>query len=107
MNIMLRLTIIVTIIFCLISCSNSDNKPVVIDKRISPPEPDKDVREKYEAEQKTKATACIFDNPDTSLSNINLRDPESATSVLKVIQLKGDTSYNFCSKGKKENLSVT
>ena len=48
------------------------DKPVVIDKRISPPEPDKDLREKYEAQQKAKATACVFDNPDTSLSNINL-----------------------------------
>src|SRR5690348_17162884 len=99
---MLRLPVIVTFLFCLTSCSNSDNKPVVIDKRISPPEPDKDLREKYEAQQKAKSSACVFDNPDTSLSNIKLRDPESATRVLKVTRLNGDTTYHFQSEDKKQ-----
>jgi len=104
---MLRLTIIVTLLYCLTSCANSDNKPVVIDKRISPAEPDKDLREKHEEEQKTKATACLFDNPDTSLSNIKLRDAESATAVLKVKRLNGDTTYNFYSHDKLQVLGVT
>jgi hypothetical protein len=105
MNLMLRLTVSVTLLFCLASCSDSNNKPVVIDKRISPPEPDKDLREKYEAQQKAKA--CTFDNPDTSLSGINLRDPKSVTAVLKVAQLNGDTTYHFHSKNNKEDLGVT
>jgi hypothetical protein len=104
---MLRLTIIVTLLYCLTSCSNSDNKPVVIDSRISPPEPDKDLREKYDAEQKVKASACLFENPDTSLSNIKLRDAESATTILKVKRLNGDTAYNFSTRDKNETLSVT
>lgn len=104
---MLRLTIILIFLLCLTSCADSANKPVVIDKRISPPEPDKDLREKHEAQQKAKATSCMFDNPDTSLSGIKLRDPESATKVLKVTRLNGDTTYYFQSKEKKQILGVT
>lgn len=104
---MLRLTIFLTLLYCLTSCSNSDNKPVAVDERISPPEPDKDLREKYEAQQKATSSACVFDNPDTSLSNIKLRDAESATTVLKVKRLNGDTTYNFSTPDKKEILSVT
>ncbi len=51
---MLRLTIIVTLLFCLMNCSHSDDKPVDINKINSQPEPDKDLQEKYEAEQKVK-----------------------------------------------------
>lgn len=104
---MLRLTIFLTLLYCLTSCSNSDNKPVAADKRISPPEPDKDLRERYEAQQKVNSSACVFDNPDTSLSNIKLRDAESSTTVLKVKRLNGDTTYNFSTPDKKEILSVT
>ena len=99
---MLRLTIIAILLSCLTSCSNSDNKPVAVDDRISPPEPDKDLREKYEAQQKATLSACVFDNPDTSLSNIKLRDAESTTTVLKVKQLNGDTTYNFTTPDKKK-----
>lgn len=104
---MLRLTVIVTFLFYLTSCSNSDNKPIAIDKRISPPEPDKDLGEKYEAQQKGKTLTCVFDNPDTSLSSIKLRDPESATRVLKVKRLNGDTTYYFQTDDKKQILGVT
>ena len=104
---MLRLTIIFTLLYCLTSCSSSDNKPVAVDNRISPPEPDKNLREKYEEQQKVKIPTCVFDNPDTSLSNIKLRDVESATTVLKVKRLNGDTTYNFCTQDKRQILSVT
>ena len=107
MNLMLRLTVFVTLLFYLISCSNSDNNSVVIDKRISPPEPDKDLREKYEAEKKTIATACVFDNPDTSISTIKLRDAESARKVLKVTRLQGDTTNYFYNRDNNEELGVT
>ena len=43
---------------------------------------------------------------DTSLSGIKLRDPKSATSVLHVTKLDGDTTYNFNSSDKKQMLSV-
>ncbi len=56
---------------------------------------------------KLKKPSCIFNNPDTSLSNIKLRDVKSATTVLKVKRLNGDTTYNFHSKDRKEVLSVT
>jgi hypothetical protein len=79
----------------------------VIDKRISPPEPDKDLREKYEAQQKEKSSPCVFNNPDTSLSSIKLRDPESATKILKVKRLNGDTTYYFQNEDKKQILGVT
>lgn len=104
---MFRLTVIVTLFYCLTSCSNADNKSAVIDKRVSLPEPFKDLREKYEAQQKPKSLSCVFDNPDTSLSNIRLRDPESATKVLKVTRLEGDTTYFFYSKDNKQILGVS
>ncbi len=103
---MLRLTIIVTFIFCLTSCTNSDNKPVIVDTRISPPEPDKDLREKYEEQQKKNSRTCVFDNPDTSLSNIKLRDAESAAKVLNVNRLNGDTTYHLLTKDKTQLLGV-
>src|SRR5829696_5943623 len=82
-------------VYCLTSCSNSDNKPVMIDKRISPPEPDKHLREKYQAQRTAKSSTCLFDNP------------ESATSVLKVKRLDGDTIYYFNSQYQKQILGVT
>ena len=104
---MLRLTIILTLLYCLTSCSNSGNKTVEVDERISTPKPAKDLGEKYEAQQQTTLSACVFDNPDTSLSDIKLRDAESATTVLKVKRLNGDTTYNFSTSDKMEILSVT
>jgi len=67
----------------------------MIDKRISSPEPDKDLREKYQAQRTTKSSTCLFDNP------------ESATSVLKVKRLDGDTIYYFNSQYQKQILGVT
>ena len=107
MTIMLRLTVIVTLLCLLTSCSNSGNKPVVVDNHISAPKPNKDLQEKYEEQQKITIPNCVFDNPDTSLSSIKLRDAESATTILKVKQLNGDTTYNFSSSDKMEILSVT
>ncbi len=103
---MLRLTIIVTLLFCLMNCSHSDDKPVDINKINSQPEPDNDLQEKYEAEQKVKKLTCIFDNPDTSVSGISLRFAESARKVLDVRRLNSDTTYLFYSAGRNEILSV-
>lgn len=104
---MLRLTIFLILLYCWTSCNNSDNKTVAVNEHISTPEPDKDMGEKNVAQQTTTPSACVFDNPDTSLSNIKLRDAESATTVLKVKRLNGDTTYNFNTSDKKEILSVT
>jgi len=62
---------------------------------------------KSDTQHKTIETNCSFDNPDTSLSGIQLRDPESATAVLHVTKLDGDTTYNFKSANKRQMLSVT
>jgi len=78
----------------------------MVDDGISSPKTDKELSEKKEASPKEK-TACIFDNPDTSLSSIKLRDTESTRKVLKVRQLNGDTTYNFYGHDKSQLLSVT
>jgi hypothetical protein len=101
---MFRLTVILTLLYCLTGCSNTDNKSAIADKPILSAKADKDLPGKNE--EKAKAT-CIFDNPDTSLSDIKLRDAESAINALKVKRLNGDTTYNFYSQNKSQLLSVT
>ena len=103
---MFRLTVILTILYSLTGCSNTDNKSAVTDNAILSVKTDKDLSGKNEAKDKVKPT-CIFDNPDTSLSDIKLRDAESATKVLNVKRLNGDTTYNFYSQNKSQLLSVT
>lgn len=78
----------------------------MIHKRISQPEPDKVWREKYEEQQTQVLPTCIFENPDTSLSGIQLRFAESARKVLEVRRLKGDTTYKFYSNDRNELLAV-
>ena len=103
---MFRLTIFLTLLYCLPGCSNTDNKSAVADNPILSAKADKELHGKNEAKEKVKAT-CNFDNPDTSLSDIKLRDAESATKALKVKRLNGDTTYNFYSQNKSQLLSVT
>ena len=57
--------------------------------------------------QTIKTADCFFNDPDTSVSGININDPESATRILRVKRLNGDTTYRFFSKNKTEVLSVT
>lgn len=104
---MLRLIYIVTILLSLTNCNDSNSKPVTIADTSKPTEADKKIDERYEGSPKTISSACIFDIPDTSLSNIKLKDAKSATIILGVKRLNGDTTYNFSSKDKKEVLGVT
>jgi hypothetical protein len=62
---MLRFIIIVLTVLVLTACNNSQDKTSSIKDRELVPEPDKDLREKYEAEQNLKTIGCIFLNPDT------------------------------------------
>lgn len=90
------------------SCLNSDNEvDVVFDNDNSILEHKKVLVHKSEANNYIKSDSCAFDNPDTSLSNIKLRDIKSAFKVLNGKQLKGDTTYNFKSRDNKQVLSVT
>ena len=104
---MLRLIITVTFLICLTNCSNSDNKPNVVDNPISLTKDETGVQDKLEKQQKELLPSCVFDNPDTSISNIILRDANSATTVLKVNRLNSDTTYNFRTADEKEILCVT
>ena len=104
---MLRLIYIVTILLGLTNCNNSDSKTVLMTDTLNPTQSEKKIDEKFEDNPKTISSACIFDNPDTSLSDIKLRDAKSATIILGVTKLNGDTTYHFYSKDKKEVLGVT
>ena len=104
---MLRIIYIVTILVSLTNCNNSSNRPLAVTDTLKAIEPEKKIVGKYEGNPKTVSSICIFDNPDTSLSNIKLRDVKSATTILEVTKLNGDTTYNFYSKDKKEVLGVT
>lgn len=104
---MLRIIYIVTMLLGLTNCNNSSNSPVPETDTLKPIDPEKKTGEKYEDNPRTISSGCIFDNPDTSLSNIKLRDVKSATTILGVTKLNGDTTYNFYSKDKKEVLGVT
>jgi hypothetical protein len=70
-------------------------------------EANKDLKQNDTTQHETIQTGCSFDNPDTSLSGIKLRDPKSSISVLGMTKLEGDTTYNFSSSDKKQVLSVT
>ncbi len=51
---------------------------------------------------------CVFVNPDTSLSGIKIRDPNSTIFVLgPQIKLGGDSTHNFYSKKKDQVLRLT
>jgi hypothetical protein len=92
---------------CLTSCFDRDNKPVTVDNDIQQSVSGKDVIERKEERYLITASTCPFDNPDTSLSHIKLRDAESAVMELKIKKLNGDTTYNFSTSDKKQILSTT
>ena len=81
---MLRIIYIVTILLSFTSCNNSDNKPMSATYTLRLLEPEKKIVENYDDNLKSISAACIFDNPDNSLSNIKLRDAKSATKILGV-----------------------
>ncbi len=92
---MLRNTFLLVLIATLASCKNSDQKSTTTDTPVA-----------TETTLTQNSSSCVFNNPDTSLSGIILRDPETAEKILRVKELLGDTSYYFSSKEGKQVLEV-
>ncbi len=57
-------------------------------------------------EIKSTGTTCVFDNPDTTLSSIELRNSADAETMLQVREMRGDTTYLFYSSDKMQVLEV-
>jgi hypothetical protein len=96
-------------VFVLTACNNSQDKNSSTKDRLElVPEPDKDLKEKYEAEQKLKTTVCILLNPDTSLSKIKLRDFESAETIITdKDKIDDNEQYHYYSTMYRETLTMT
>jgi hypothetical protein len=106
--------LLVFLLLSLIGCTNSTKKTDPgkkadsASKRVDVPEPDKDLREKYETDHKTKQTDCILLNPDTSLSGIKLRDYESADVVIgSKNEIDNEDHYYFFSSPGGQMLTLT
>lgn len=106
---MFQRIIIVLTVLAFSACNNSQEKTTSANDRLElVPEPDKDLREKYEAEQKLKTSGCIFLNPDTSLGSIKLRDSESAQTIISGKDKIDDNSqYHYYSATNREILTMT
>ncbi len=92
----------------LMACNNSQDKTASTKERELVPEPDKALREKYEAEQQLKKTSCLLLNPDTSLSKINLRDAKSAESIISnKDKIDESGQYHYYSTMYRETLTMT
>jgi hypothetical protein len=77
-------------------------------KRLELAEPDKDLREQYEALQKLKDSGCVFADPDTAAAGIKLRDPESAQAIIGDKNKKDDNDeYHFYAAKRSEILTLT
>lgn len=72
------------------------------------PEPDKAERLKYEAIQALKKSGCVLANPDTSISGIKLRNPESTRAVIGTKdQADSLEHYHYFSIDGRETLTLT
>jgi hypothetical protein len=96
-------------VLLIVACNNSQDKTTSTKDRLELiPEPDKDLKEKYEAEQKLKTSGCIFLNPDTSLSMIKLRDSESAETIINdKDKIDNNDQYHYYSTMYRETLTMT
>ena len=95
--------------FLLTNCNNSETKTVEKNERMElVPEPDRHERLLGEAILKLKKSNCDFDEPDTSLCGITLRN---SLSVDKVIGTDNKTDereqYHFYSSMDNETLTLT
>lgn len=105
---MLQFIQIVLTVLVLTACNNPQDKTSSTKDRELVPEPDKDLREKFEAEQKLKTTGCIFLNPDTSLSKINLRDSKSTELIISnKDKIDDNDQYHYYSTMYRETLTMT
>lgn len=92
---MLRLSLLFILIAMLASCKDSNQESVAAD-----------AKDTTETALRRESSACEFNNPDTSLSGIVLRDSETAEKLLGVKELLGDTAYYFSSKDRNQILEV-
>ncbi|MCW3074204.1 MAG: hypothetical protein JWP69_1273 [Flaviaesturariibacter sp.] len=100
------------LLFLCAGCYSSEHteKEANIRLEISPPEPDKDLREKYEANLKTE-NGCSFSNPDTSVYKIELLDQASSSRVVgndyKLVENNVDMPHvSFNSSDNKQILTL-
>jgi hypothetical protein len=106
---MYRFIIPITTILLLTGCNYLQDKSSSKKDRLELlPEPDKDLREQYEAQQKLETNSCIFLYPDTSLSKIKLRDSKSAESVIDdKDKIDNKDQYHYYSAMYRETLTLT
>jgi len=92
-----------------VACKAKDPQPVPVSKRSSlVPEPDKDLRQQYEAVQKLKGSGSFLADPDTSLSGIQLRDAGSAKAVIgDNNKIDDNDQYHFYGEKEEETLILT
>lgn len=96
------------IVFLLTSCDNSANKKLnKNESRELLPEPDKNLKEEYQAKEKLKDLNSYIANPDTSVVGIKIRNIESVLNVLgRKIELSGDSTHLFYSSDQKQRLCL-
>lgn len=101
------------IIYCLVfilvltSCKKEEKLVVKNDRIELTPEPDKAERLKYEAAVKLKKATCVLENPDTSVSGIDIRDSESAQKVIgEKDKIDDSGEYHFYSNLENETLTL-
>jgi hypothetical protein len=104
-----RIIILILAIIVLTNCNNLQTKTKEKNARIElVPEPDRDLRAKYEAAEKLRKLDCVLSNPDTSLCGIKIRNSESAVSIIgnsdKVDSLE---QYHYYSSFDRETLTLT
>ncbi|MEO8515164.1 MAG: hypothetical protein ABI426_00385 [Flavobacterium sp.] len=101
--------ILIIPILLLTNCKNSPEESVSENSRMElVPEPDKAERLRYEAIQKLKNSDCVLENPDVSLYGIELRNAESATSIIGDTDIKDQfDQYHYYSNLESETLTLT
>ena len=101
--------IIILALTLLTNCSRLQKQTVDENERLELiPEPDKEERLKSEAIEKFKKSNCIFNEPDTSLCGIILRNSESATKIIGSENIIDELDqYRFYSKLESETLTLT
>ena len=106
---MKNILILIFSILLFTNCNNSSKKSSSENSRMElVPEPDKAERLKYEAIQKLKKSKCIIENPDVSLSGIELRNSESAISIIGDKDKTDEfDQYHYYSNFEKETLTLT
>ena len=106
---MKNILIIIIPIILFTSCNNSSKKSNSENSRMELlPEPDKAERLKYEAIQKLKNSKCVIENPDVLLCGIELRNSQSAISIIGDKDKTDEfDQYRYYSNFEKETLTLT